>query len=272
MTSTPRQRPVVIKLGGRALEAPGALREFAAALARFARPVVLVHGGGAEVTQWCERLGIPARFDAGLRVTDAPTLDVVAAVLAGLANKRLVASLRALGVDAVGLAALDGGTLEVRPHARAEALGAVGEVAGVDPALLLALLGAARTPVLASLAATAEGALLNVNADDAACAIAAAIRASDLVLLSDTPGLKLGGAVVPHVRAAELPALLVHPEVTGGMAPKLRAAGEALAGGVGHVHIACWSGPDTLAALLSRGEGGTRFAADPAALLEDSHA
>lgn len=268
-------RPVVVKLGGRALEAPGALREFASALAGLSRVTLLVHGGGAEVTSWCARLGIEARFADGLRVTDAPTLDVVTAVLAGLANKRLVAALRSLGVDAVGLAALDGGVVRARAHANAATLGAVGEVDAVDPALLATLLAQKRTPVLASIAADASGALLNLNADDAACAVAAAVGASDLVLLSDTPGLKLGGAVVPALDARELGATLANPEVAGGMRPKLRAAGDALARGVGRVHIAAWSGPGTLASLLDHASGGTTLVATPSnATLtsEDAHA
>ena len=263
------RKPVVVKLGGRALEAPGALREFASALARLSRVTLVVHGGGAEVTSWCARLGIEARFADGLRVTDEPTLDVVTAVLAGLANKRLVAALRALGVDAVGLAALDGGVVIARAHANAAQLGAVGEVESVDASLLDVLLAQGRTPVLASIAAAADGALLNLNADDAACAIAAAVGASDLVLLSDTPGLKLGGEVVARLHASELAAALARPEVAGGMRPKLRAAGEALAAGVGRVHIAAWSGPDTLGSLLDRAAGGTTLLATSS---EDVHA
>ena len=106
-------RPLVVKLGGRALDAPGALSECAAALREAgssgpsARALLVVHGGGAEVTAWCARLGVEARFADGLRVTDASTLEIAAAVLAGLANKRLVAALRARGLDAVGLSALD---------------------------------------------------------------------------------------------------------------------------------------------------------------------
>lgn len=259
--------PIVVKLGGRALDAPGAAAAFAGALAALARPAVLVHGGGAEVTQWCLRLGLEARFADGLRVTDAPTLDVVAAVLAGLANKRLVAALRARGVDAVGLAALDGGVLRVVPHARAATLGAVGQVAGADPALLQALLAAGRTPVLASLGAH-DGALLNVNADDAASAIAAALGAPELVLLSDAPGVVLGGAVVPELAGGGIEAALARPEVEGGMRPKLRAAAAALAAGVGRAHIASWSGPRTLEALLSGAGGGTTLVPNP----EASHA
>jgi len=268
-----RVKPVVVKLGGRALEAPGALREFAAALARLSRVAILVHGGGAEVTSWCAKLGLEARFEDGLRVTDEATLDVVTAVLAGLANKRLVASLRALGVDAVGLAALDGGTVLAAPHPNAAALGAVGTIASVDARLLESLLAGGRTPVLASIAADAGGALMNLNADDAAAAIAVAVGAGDLVLLSDTPGLKLAGAVVPALDADGLAAALASPDVSGGMLPKLRAAGEALANGAARVHIAQWNGPDTLAALLDRAQGGTTLtAATAAASPEDAHA
>ena len=251
------QRPIVIKLGGRALEAPGAPAEFAAALAGLSRVALLVHGGGAEVTAWCARVGLEARFEQGLRVTDPATLEVATAVLAGLANKRLVAALRAHGVDAVGLAALDGGTLAVSPHPQAAQLGAVGAIDAVDASLLLALLAGGRTPVVASIAATSAGELLNVNADDAASAIAAAVGASDLVLLSDTPGLRLDGDIVPVLDAADLDGTLARPDVGGGMVPKLRAAGAALAGGVMRAHIAAWNGPGTLAALLERRGTGT---------------
>lgn len=255
-------QPIVVKLGGRALDAPGAPAEFAIALAALARPAVVVHGGGAEVTQWCLRLGLESRFHDGLRVTDAPTLEVVAAVLAGLANKRLVAALRARGVDAVGLAALDGGVLHVVPHARASVLGAVGQVAGADPSLLASLLAQGRTPVLASLGAH-EGALLNVNADDAASAVAAALGASELVLLSDAPGLKLAGEIVHELRTDAIDATLALPEVAGGMRPKLRAAAAALAAGVGRAHIASWNGPATLASLLDGTGAGTTLLATP---------
>ena len=254
---------VVVKLGGRALEAPGALAGFAAALARLDRPTLVLHGGGAEVTRWCERLGIAPRFHEGLRVTDPDTLEVAAAVLAGLANKRLVAGLRTHGLDAVGLAALDGGMLRVQRHAQADLLGEVGEVIGADAALLQQLLDTGRTPVVASLACDAAGRLLNVNADDAAAALAAALGASDLVLLSDAPGLILAGAVVERLSAHELDTTLTHPEVEGGMIPKLRAAQAALAGGVARVHIAAWTHDDTLRWLL-RGNGhGTTVSADP---------
>lgn len=253
-------RPVVVKLGGRSLEAPGALRELAAELADLPGAAVLVHGGGPEVSAWCGRLGIEPRFDDGLRVTDAATLEVAAAVLAGLANKRLVAALRAGGIDALGLAALDGGIVEVRPHAAAARLGEVGEPVGVDAARLSAWLGARQVPVIASIGAH-EGALLNLNADDVAAAIAAALSARALVLLSDTPGVRLGGAVVPALDLAGAQRALGLAEVAGGMRPKLRAARTAVAGGAAVAWIAAWQGPGTLAALLGASPHATAAAA-----------
>ena len=117
---------------------------------------MLVHGGGAEVTSWLDRIGVVARFDDGLRVTDAETLEVATAVLAGLANKRLVAALRAAGADAVGLSALDGGVLEVAPHPRAAVLGAVGLPVGVHAEWLGDLLAGGKLPVIASIGAHGE--------------------------------------------------------------------------------------------------------------------
>jgi acetylglutamate kinase len=253
--------PIIVKIGGRALEAPDAPRELAHALQRLDRRVVLVHGGGAEVTAWCDRLGIAAHFEDGLRVTDPATLDVVAAVLAGLANKRLVATLRDAGFDAVGLSALDGGTAMLEPHADARRLGAVGQVRRGDPSLVLALLARGSVPVLASVGDHAGG-LLNLNADDFAAALAAALGAEELVLLSDTAGLVLDGAVVPRLDTAGIAAALARPDVTGGMRPKLEAARTALARGVARVWVASWSGPDTLSGLLANEGTGTRFEPD----------
>jgi acetylglutamate kinase len=245
--------PAVIKIGGRALEAPGAARALAAEIAKFPAGVIVIHGGGADVSAWCQRLGLEPRFRRGLRVTDEATLEVAAAVLGGLANKRLVAELRAADVDAVGLAALDGGVVSATPHPESGALGAVGAVESVAPALLQTLLERGSVPVLASIGARGSR-LLNLNADDLAAAIAPAVRARALVLLSDTPGLKLDGAIVPALDREGLAAALAHADVRDGMAPKLRAAMAALDAGVPRVHIAAWDGPGTLARLLA-GEG-----------------
>ena len=144
-------------------------------------------------------------------------------MLAGLANKRLVAQLRAADLDAVGLAALDGGIARCVPHPDADTLGEVGAVASVDASLIESLLARGATPVLASIGADGER-LLNLNADDFAAALAPAVRAEALLLLSDTPGLKVNGARVPSLDGEGLAAALDHPDGLGGLLPKLRAA------------------------------------------------
>jgi acetylglutamate kinase len=252
------QPPIVVKLGGRALEGADAAHAFARELAGLGGRVVIVHGGGAEVSAWCERLGVHAEFLDGLRVTDAATLDVATAVLAGLANKRLVAALRAAAIDAVGLAALDGGIAEVVPHARSNELGAVGEVRAIRRAWLDELLEAGRVPVLASIGSHA-GALLNVNADDLAAAIASALSARALVLFSDVEGVRLEGSTVPEISADAIDDCVARGEVSGGMIAKLRAARTALDNGVRRVHIAKWCGPGTLRSLTTGQGPGTRL-------------
>jgi len=247
-------RPWVIKIGGRALEGAGEA-ELARELSGPRGRGVLVHGGGARVSEWCTRLGIEPRFHRGLRVTDAAALEVATAVLGGLANKQWVALLQAHGLEAAGLCALDAGLARVRPHPEAAQLGQVGEVTGVDVSLLLALLARGITPVLASIG-SCDGELLNVNADDLAAAVAGALQAPALVLLSDTPGVKLGDRVVPALTASELDAAIEHEDVTGGMQPKLEAARRALETGARCAIIAAWNGAGTLAALLEgRGPG-----------------
>jgi acetylglutamate kinase len=255
-----RNPPIVIKLGGRALEGAGAAHEFARDLASLGQPAVIVHGGGAEVSAWCERLGLRAEFIDGLRVTDAATLEVAVAVLAGLANKRLVAALGAASLDAVGLAALDGGIADVVPHARAAVLGAVGEVRAIRAEWLETLLDAGRIPVLASVGAHA-GALLNVNADDLAGALAVALRARTLVLFSDVDGVRLRSGTVRVLPIDAIDRAIADGEVTGGMIAKLRAARTAFEHGVTDVHIAEWHGPGTLRQLAQSPGPGTRLTA-----------
>jgi acetylglutamate kinase len=261
---------VVVKLGGRALEDPGALGAFADDVARLGHPVVVVHGGGAEVSAWSARLGVEPRFAAGLRVTDPRTLEIAAAVLAGLANKRLVAGLRARGVNAVGLAALDGGLARVAPHAQAAQLGEVGEVRAIDGEWLSRLVAEGRVPVLASIGADGER-LLNLNADDLAAAVAAALGAT-LLLLSDVEGVRLGRRLAARLESRAVDAVLRSPDVTGGMTPKLAAAARAVEGGAPAAWIASWSGPGTLGALLEGRAIGTLIAHSSPGLAEAHHA
>jgi acetylglutamate kinase len=225
------------------------------------------------VSHWCERLGLAPRFLEGLRVTDPSTLEVAVAVLAGLANKRLVAKLRSAGLDAVGLSGADAGIVDAVLHPDAERLGEVAAVRAIRTGFLFDLLERGRIPVLASIVSIDDGPggrLLNLNADDLAAAVAGATKAAGLVLLSDTPGLSLGGKWVPSLSPAEIPAALASPDVTGGMRPKLLAASAALAGGTARVHLGSWQGPGTLRSLLLGEGAGTTLTAETIPLTERS--
>lgn len=225
-----RAGAIVVKIGGAAAGDEAGALDDVAALAGSGEPVVLVHGGGPLTSEWSRRLGLEPRFEGGLRVTDEATRDVALAVMAGLTNKRLVAALAARGASAVGISGADGGLLEVR---RADSsLGLVGEVAAVRPRVLEALLAAGHLPVVAPAAIDPAGELVNVNADAIAGALAAALRASLLVLVTDVDGVRDGRGDVIRALDPERAANLVgQGVVSGGMLPKVDACLVASASG-----------------------------------------
>ena len=225
----------VVKIGGSTLGTRDTtLADVVALQRRGLRPVV-VHGGGALISEWLKLHGVLTRFERGLRVTDERTLEVVVAVLAGLVNKQLVAALTAAGGNAVGFSGADGGLLKARQLD--QKLGFVGEVTEVDTRLLIDLLDDGFVPVLAPIGVewrgeAPSGQLLNINADTAAGAIAAALAARWLVFLTDVPGIRdEGGETLPALsppRAEELSAAGV---IEGGMIPKVEACLRAAAAG-----------------------------------------
>ena len=228
--------PRVAKIGGNELDRPGWLEECARAL-KPVHPLVVVHGGGQAITAWCRRLELPVEKRDGMRVTTPEVAEVVEMVLAGPVNRQVVSALRAAGLDAVGLSGVDGGLLAAR---RAPGnLGAVGEITAVRGALLQSLLLAGLTPVLAPMAPDpdAVGVPLNINADDAASAVAAALGASELLFVSDIPGVEVGGVTQPAIAATEIEGLIAAGVAREGMAAKLRAAAAALRGGARAVRI-----------------------------------
>lgn len=211
-------RPVTIKIGGVA----GQHADSLAWLARSApAETVIVHGGGNEVADWSRRLGLEPRSHDGLRITDPETLGVVVAVLGGLVNTRLVAALGTAGRSAVGLTGADGDLLHLRR--RDPMLGAVGEVIGADASLLRTLIAAGRLPVVAPVGMDDTGALLNINADEVAGALAAA-RAGLLLLCTDVPGVQIDGAILDRLDATRAERMLHDGSASAGMRPKLRAA------------------------------------------------
>lgn len=247
---------LVVKLGGTTLaEQQQVLAEVAAVSRR--RPVVLVHGGGKRMTEWLQRLGVETRFEAGLRVTDAAALEVAAAVLRGVVNSELVAALRDLRVDAVGLSGVDGGLLIAE---RVEGMGLVAHVVGLRRDLLDGLLVAGQVPVVAPLARDETGVVCNVNADDAAAGIAAGLGARQLVLLTDVDGVRdAGGARLDSVTADEVEALIASGVVAGGMVPKVRAALSALTMDGSEAIIADSAAPEALTRALGDHAFGTRI-------------
>jgi acetylglutamate kinase len=218
---------VVAKIGGSTLgKHDTALADVVDLQRRGLRPVV-VHGGGALITEWLARQKIPTRFEGGLRVTDEASLEVVVGVLGGLVNKQIVASLTELGGRTIGLSGADAGILRARVFD--EKLGFVGEITGVDAGQLLLLLGGGLIPVIAPIALEWKGEaptaqLLNINADTAAGAIAAAIGASRLVFLTDVAGVWAGnGAITPRLPSEEAETLIGSGVIEGGMIPKVQA-------------------------------------------------
>jgi acetylglutamate kinase len=249
---------VVVKLGGTTLADQRQVLEEVAAVARR-RPVVLVHGGGKRMSEWLERLGVPTRFEGGLRVTDPAALEVAAAVLRGVVNSELVAALRDAGCDAVGLSGVDGGLLIGE---RLPDVGLVAHVTGIRRDLLDSLLVADQVPVVAPLARDEQGVVCNVNADDAAAGIAAGLGARQLVLLTDVDGVRdASGMKLDSITVAETQALIADGTISGGMVPKVRAALAALAWDDAEAIIADGSAPDALVRALEDPTFGTRVSA-----------
>lgn len=248
-----RDRTLVIKLGGSTLENQrDALEDIVWLRGLGARPV-LIHGGGAEINEWLGRLGIPSRFERGLRVTDAQTLDVVRMVLTGKVNGELVCMLGQLGGRAVGLTGLDGALLRAR--VLAPTLGFVGVVTSVDPGLVDTLSAAGYIPVVAPLALGEDGSILNVNADDAAADLARGLGAAKLLYLSDVPGiLDASGALLSTLTDAQVRTLIADGTIYGGMIPKAEACLRALET-TGRVHIVDGREPHVLIRELFTHEG-----------------
>lgn len=232
---------VVIKYGGAAMREESLRRGFAedVVLLKYVgmNPVV-VHGGGPEISEYMERLGMEVKFHDGLRVSDAETVEVAKMVLLGKLNSDLVSRLNMAGQAAVGLSGEDGALFEVAPVANAADIGFVGEIERVDVDVINHI-AEDYIPVIASVASDGEGNSYNVNADEAAGKVAAALGAFKAFFLTDVPGwLDDPGdesSLVSETDAATLEAALVGIE--GGMKPKLGAALDALKGGVGSVHI-----------------------------------
>lgn len=231
---------LVLKIGGAALENSELVAKFCSTVATLAadHQLLVVHGGGAALSRTLKQLGIEPKFVDGLRVTDATTRDAALMVLGGLLNKQLAASIGAQGPSALGICGSDLQLCIARKKPLAQDLGFVGEIARVNADAIESLWQQNTIAVVASLAADAQGAFYNVNADEMASSIAAAIPADALIFLTDVAGVKNArGEVFSRLGLKEIDALKADGTISGGMLPKLDACKRALIAGVGSVRI-----------------------------------
>jgi acetylglutamate kinase len=263
-----RGKIIVIKVGGAVMNSADLSRSFAGDISLLQHaginPVV-VHGGGPQMTELSERLGLASSFVDGVRVTDRDTLDVATMVLAGKVNTKLVASLVAGDVPAVGLSGVDGGLALARKQAEPD-LGYVGEVVRVNTLVLRTLMGNGFVPVVASIAADDSGHPFNVNADVMAAELAIGLEAQKLVYLNDVPGVfGPGGDLLSEFGVEETLDLLARADVVdGGMIPKLESAVRALKAGVPRAHLLDGRVEHALVLELFTPEGiGTMITATP---------
>ncbi|ATM97717.1 acetylglutamate kinase [Yersinia frederiksenii] len=255
--------PLVIKLGGVLLDSEEALERLFTALVTYRekheRPLVIMHGGGCLVDDLMKKLALPVVKKNGLRVTPADQIDIITGALAGTANKTLLAWAVKHQINAVGLCLGDGNTVDVTPL-DAE-LGHVGKALPGSPALVQTLLAADYMPIISSIGITVDGKLMNVNADQAATALAATLGA-DLILLSDVSGILDGkGQRIAEMTAQKAEQLIAQGIITDGMVVKVNAALDAARSLGRPVDIASWRHADQLPALFNGVPIGTRILA-----------
>lgn len=261
---------VVIKYGGAAMTTPALKASFArdVALLRLVgmRPVV-VHGGGPDISHYSDRLGLEVRFVHGLRVTDAPTMELVKMVLVGKINKEIVAQIGVAGAPAVGLAGDDGGLIRAAKAETPDAdLGFVGRIERIDP-LVIEHLGDF-VPVVASVGVGADGESYNINADTVAGALAAALGARKVLFLTDIDGLRADvedpSSLISRCDLATIESMIGSGAISAGMIPKLDAVRQAVLGGVESAHIVDGRVPHAvLIEILTEAGVGTMITREP---------
>lgn len=285
-----RGRVFVLKLGGEAVADAAALRqvvEQVGVLAELGIRLVVVHGGGPQTTALAERLGLPTRLVGGRRVTTPETLEVAVMTMNGTVSTAILAACRAAGIAAVGVSGVDSGIVRARRRAPVETtvdgrtervdFGEVGDVMSVDGPALERLLDAGFVPVVSPLSADDSGAVLNVNADTVASAIACALGAEKLIFLTAVPGILEdradSGSLISYI---DLPGLLLlegRGALDGGMLPKVNAARGAILGGVKRVHVVGFRQPQSLLVEVFTNEGaGTLVVRDRAELAPSEQA
>lgn len=276
-----KSKTFVIKAGGAVFgdeQATRALIEQIAILHYFGVRVVFVHGGGPQLTELTQALGVPTRMVQGRRITDQKSIDVTAMVLNGLINTRVLGICRELNIDAVGVSGVDARliTAHRRPAMKMDDgetvdFGFVGDIDAVDTHVLRKLLDNGLMPVVSPLSADAQGMLLNINADTVAAAIGAALNAEKLILCTGAPGIlervEDPTSIVSYTDLRGLKRLRDDGSIQGGMLPKAKAIEDAIRGGVRRVHVIAYTSPESILAEVFTNEGtGTLIVSDVNAL------
>ncbi len=253
---------IVLKIGGNEIDDSNFLKTVSDLVAKIRNEnhqVVLVHGGGKEITKLLDKLGIETKFVKGMRYTDSQSLEVVEMMLSGSINKRLVRSLQQTGVDAIGLSGVDGRILTAeRIKREGEDIGLVGGVASVNTSVLENLMDKFAV-VLSPISSDKEsGGALNVNADYAAAAVASSLRSELTIFLSNVPGVINNGSLIAALRESEFEDLKRSSVITGGMVPKIEAALRAVKDGA---RIAFITDADGASQIVSGQTAGTQVIA-----------
>ncbi len=270
----------VVKAGGGVFADAAAVRgliEQIAILHYFGVRVVFVHGGGPQLTEITEALGVPTRMVQGRRITDQKAIDATSMVLNGLINTKLLALCREMNIDAVGVSGVDAGL--VRAHKRGPVkvdgetvdYGFVGDIDVIDPSVLNKLLDNGLMPIVSPLSADENGTLLNINGDTVAAAIGASLDAEKLMLCTGAPGILADvndpSSIISYTDLAGLKKLREEKKIVDGMLPKAKAIEDAIRGGVRRVHVMSYKSPEGILAEVFTNEGaGTLIVADINAL------
>ena len=249
-------KTVVIKYGGNAMindELAEAVMSDIIMLSLVGIRVVLVHGGGPDISEMLEKTGKESRFVDGLRCTDEETMDIVQMVLCGRVNKNLVSAINRKGGNAIGLCGLDGSTIQARKYQAPNGndYGLVGEIVRIDPELIQNAIEKGYVPVVSSVAqGVDEETSYNINADTAASELAVALKAEKLILLTDVKGVlrdpKDDSSLISEMHPEDVPGLVEEGVITGGMIPKVDCCVKALRGGVRRTHILDGRVPHTI--------------------------
>lgn len=245
---------ILIKIGGLAFEGENGFQELAEAIKAHANDeAMIVHGGGKEISQALKDAQRTTVFIDGIRVTQAEDIEIVESVLSGTINHRITSWLEAFGLQCQGMSGKSRGLFLAKPLKRqGQDFGFVGEIHQVNPSVVLEALKLGKVPVISPISADENGDSFNVNADTAASALAVAAECTDLVYLTDVPGVRVDEETQKSLSVQEAKRLIANGIIEGGMVTKMESAFEAVNGNVSRVHITCWEGPKTFDCLLDR--------------------